>query len=242
MLRSEIIQVVREDFLDDISDAQAGTDLTVEAVSDTRLLRWIQEAEREACRRTYNLIRDDENMSHVLVTGVRWYDIDRSILRISSATLDSTILEHTTEAALDRDVTGWRDYEAGMPSSFYLHRHRLYLDRAPSSSENGLVLALSVWREPMEPGILDEEPEIPSVHHQALAFWGAYRYFLLPDPHIRDDARALYFLKQFEDVFGPARSASLLEFKLEDPGWSDVGMGGYSHSWPGIPATDITSF
>lgn len=242
MTRAELIQVVREDLLDDTADAQAGTDLIVDAVSDTRLLRWLQEAEREACRRTYNLIWDDTSFELRLETGVRSYPLDGGILRIKAVRYGTTLLEHTTEAALDRDVTGWRDYAAGAPTAFYLQRHQLYLDRAPTVTENGTLLPLEVWREPLDGGILDDEPEIPTSQHEALANWAAYRYFLLPDPHIRDDARALYFLQQFESTFGPAKSAALLAFKLEDPGWSDLGTGGYSSSWPGTTATDLTSF
>lgn len=243
MTRAELIQVVREDFLDDISDAQAGTDLVVQAVSDTRLLRWLLEGEREACRRTDDLILDGTSFELRLATGVQSYDLDPGILRIKAVRHGTALLEHTTEAALDRDVSGWRDYAAGAPTAFYLTRHRLTLDRAPSAAENGTHLGLAVWREPLDGGTLDEEPEIPAQMHRDLIAWAAYRYFLLPDPHIRDDARALYFLQQFEAVFGPPRTAALLTFKLEDPGWSDIGTGGYSSAWPATTTTDeLTSF
>lgn len=241
MTRSELILALREEFLDDISDAQAGTDLTVQLVSDARLVRWLMDGEREACRRRFNLILDD-TFRITLRTGVRSYRLDSLILRIKSIYYDGVLLTHTTEPALDRDVTGWRDYDGGAPTAFYINNHNLFLDRTPTATENGTIMSLAVWREPYTSDDVEEEPEIPSSQHYALLNWAAYRYFLMPDSHIRDDTRAMFFLKQFEEAFGPARSAEILEFKLEDPVWSDIGNGGYSHSWPGVPATDITSF
>lgn len=241
MTRSELILATREELLDDVADAQAGTDLTVQAVSDARLGRWLLEGEREACRRRFNLIFDDAPRI-TLRTGIRSYRLDSLILRLQSVYYNGVRLVHTTEQALDRDVTGWRDYEDGAPTAFYINNHRLILDHTPTTTENGTLLSLSVWREPHTSDDLEEEPEIPASLHHALTNWAAYRYFLMPDPHIRDDARAVFFLQQFELAFGPARSAALLEFKLEDPGWSDIGTGGYRAIWPATASTDLTSF
>jgi hypothetical protein len=177
-----------------------------------------------------------------LVAGIRSYLLDGRILRLLGCTYGTVTLTHTTEAALDRDAAGWRVADAGAPTACYIQNHRLYLDRTPSATEEGGTLRLRVGREPLGNASLETSPEIPASHHAALAYWAAYRYFLMPDPHLRDDARALYFLQQFEQAFGPARSAASLEFRLEDPGWSDLGNGGYRDHWHSSGTTELTSF
>ena len=242
MTREELIAIVREELLDDVSDAVAGTDATVLAVSDARIARWLGEGEREACRRMGTLLMDASSpfCAITLVAGQRDYPLDPRILRMGRVLYGATTLTWTTEAALDRDSYGWRDYAAGAPQAFYLSRRRLFLDRAPSATEAGSELRLIVWREPLAAMLTD--PEIPATYHEALTHWAAYRYFLRPDPHTRDDARAAFYLQAFEQVFGPAKSAEMLEFKLEDPGWTFVCNGGYTQSWHGATSTELTEF
>lgn len=230
MIRAQIVQIVREEYLDDVADtgsAQEGE--SVYATSTRQLVRWCGEAEREACRRGDCKLIYDETTSTVceitLVESQRSYALHSSVLRLEKMLYDSAIVEKTTEEQLDESVTGWRSYSEGAPQAYYVKNRTLYLDRAPSSTEAGGTLTLHVWREPLAVPKENEEPEIPPQYHEQLAHWMVFRAKSRADTATYDLEGASVALGAFESAFGRSIGVRVLDRLLESPGFLQHTLG-----------------
>lgn len=69
MKRAQIVQIVREEYLDDVADMDSPQDAEkVYSLTTRQLVRWCGEAEREACRRRDCKLIYDETTSAVCST------------------------------------------------------------------------------------------------------------------------------------------------------------------------------
>jgi hypothetical protein len=202
VLASALRDIVREDLLDDASDADAGYDSDARW-SDTFLLRQIGEAQRQACyRKDLRHLYDTETSaicSIAVVAGTQSYALDRRILRLHEVRLGDRVLAHTSRARLDEVGHGWRSTAlTRTPDSFFVTARTLTLDAMPAVAG---TLALSVWREPLaDPAATDalewlDEPEM-------LGHWVAHRAFMIPDEDLYDPERAAMHLALFNQTFG----------------------------------------
>jgi hypothetical protein len=221
MLAEELIQVIREDYLDDVTAPCAGDDEDAPyAFSDATLLRHLAEAERQACRRRdCKHILDattDEVCALTLVEGKRAYLLDPRVLRIERAVIGHASLVHTTIAALDSGNRNWRRTPNGTPVAFVIEGRYLALDRAPDAALDGETLALTVWREPLEPLEIGAEPEYPG-EHQALVHWACHMAYSRRDEDLYNPAAAAEHLALFERAYGPAVEARVRAELLRVP-------------------------
>lgn len=234
MERSELIRIVREELLDDVDDCLVEGD-EIDRWGDAALLRWSGEAERQACRRgdlRHIYDEDTEALCRItLALGVTTYVLDRRVLRLDEARLaDGTVLKHTTRTGLDLLCPTWRTAQAGPPRAFFIQGRRLRLDRPPSAAEDGAVLTLALWREPLVTSGDDLTSatafELP--HEIApLKHWMAYEAFSKRDEDLRDDSQAAKHLALFERAYGPALEQGVLQHKLETPPVLTVHAGRY---------------
>jgi hypothetical protein len=205
MLASELMSIIREDLLDDVSDADAGYESDARW-SDAFLLRQINEAQRQACyrgdlRHLYDA-ETDELCSLPLTFGVRSYVLDPRILRLEEVRLGSRVLAHTSRARLDETGINWRSMTSAAPSMFFLHGRTLILDAPPT----GGALALSIWREPIDS--VTEEDELEWLDEpEKLGHWVAHKAFMIPDEDLHDAKRAAMHLELFNLTFGVPTSA-----------------------------------
>jgi hypothetical protein len=224
MTRSELIRIVREELLDDVDDClDAGEE--IDRWSAAALLRWSGEAERQACRRgDLRHIFDDSTEAVCRLTlelGVTAYLLDPRVLRIDEVhRADGVRLEHTTRAGLDLLCPTWRTAQAGPPRAFFIQGRRLRLDRPPSAAEDGTVLSLSLWREPLvtygESLTTDTAFELPH-EIEPLKHWMAYEAFSVRDEDLGDNSQAAKHLALFERAYGPAMEQGVIQHKLEAP-------------------------
>ena len=151
MKNTELIAVVREDYLDDVPD------IAVPTAADYRwssafILRNLNQGEREAADRG-NLFFDDSTTSIcsiALVDGTALYSLDRRIKRVVRCVFDNLTLKHTTERALDADYAGWRDYESGVPKQFVTYADRtIRFVPAPGADQDAENATLDVYRLPL---------------------------------------------------------------------------------------------
>jgi hypothetical protein len=198
VLASALISIVREEFLDDVSDAVAGYEADARW-SDSFLLRLVGQAQRQACYRSDLRHLYDATTAAIctipIVSGTQGYALDPRILRLHEVLLDTTPLLHTSQARLDETGYGWC-------ATFFVHQRTLYLDTIPTSG----TLHLSVWREPLEDPGIDDTLEWTS-DPEALGHWVAYRAFLVPDEDLNDKDRAAFHLEQFNAAFGAPTTA-----------------------------------
>jgi hypothetical protein len=231
MTAADLMTIVREDFLFDVSNSVDGTDAEG-GWSNDFILRQIGEAQRQACYRQDLRHLFDSTTEAIcqipLVAGTQSYALDPRILRIQSLVYDGTVLPQTTQARLDDSGRDWRNATSGSPRAFFVTGRTLTLDRPPGTG----VLALEVWREPLATPAMYDELEWPT-DQEKLGHWVAYRAFLRN--LVEEDTVALSdrHLALFTMAFGaevPAKARmELLAYPdlLLSPGYNEGWGGGF---------------
>ena len=215
MTPADLIQIVRQDFLDDVSDAVDGPDSDA-TWSNEFLLRQVGEAQRQACyRQDLRHLFDDttEAICEItLASGTQSYALDSRILRIHDAQYGGEAVVHTTQDALDRAFHDWRTL-TGAPEQFFIRGRMLTLDRIPGTAEDGETLALSVWREPLATPGMNDDLEW-TLDPEKLGHWVAHRAFMRPNlskeaPGLSKQHRDLFDLAFGREVPAAARAELL---------------------------------
>ena len=218
MTAAELLAILREDYLDDASAAEAGYAEDARW-SDAFLLRRLSEAEREACRRQdLRHIFDDTTQCICQITttgGTATYNLDSRILRIQQVRLDDgNPLTHVSQAQLESSGYDWRGASSGTPCRFFVTGRRLTLECPPISSG---TLYLSVWRDPLYPiETTTDEFEWPG-DQEKLCHWAAYRAFARPEEDSSRLDLAKFHKDQFDLEFGPQLASRVRQDLLEHP-------------------------
>lgn len=211
MTAGELLAIIRADYLDDAIEPYLWP--------DTALLREIGRAQQQACyRQDLRHLFDADTFKLTVTEGVRTYPLDASILRLEEVAFDGTQITHTTRADLDAYHRGWRNNAAGTPLRFYVTGRTLFLDRDPGPDQDGLLLTLQVWREPltlpldmMEGDDLEWESD-----QEQLAHWVCFKAYSRRDEDTYDKDKSLEHLALFNATFGaevPAQArAELLAY------------------------------
>lgn len=190
---------------------------------DRDAIAFLNEAEREACRRG-DLLLEDRNpgMCQIPVkAGAQVPNLNDFWLRLTRAEWtepaadagsdpqrrELTII--TDREVLDRRYGGLWRYEQGCPEWLLVEGDKLRIVQAPSA--DGLLL-VEGYRLPLQEFAKpDDEPEIPTVHHRELVNWAIKLAFERPDSETRDPGRAKLAEDRFEAYFGPRKDSQLLQ-------------------------------
>jgi hypothetical protein len=214
MYMEELIQIVREDYLDDVADTDDDSDLRW---SDSFLRRALAKAEREACRRT-DLLFDDSTSTVTqitLATDTDSYTYNNKITRIDSVIYDDEPLDQKTEAELvEEHGEGWRT-DTGEPTAYVVRGGKIRFYPTPTSSESGDIVYLEVFRLPLVP--FTTSPEIPEEHHEDLCPYAAYLAWKRRDEDTFDPGKASEMLAEFTATFGTLDDAAIRRHRLEQP-------------------------
>ena len=188
--------------------------------SDEQLVRYLNEAIRQACVRARLLVESTHPMCAIaIVAGQDRYQLDPSVIIVRRAALrsrPSDPLFRTNTASLDRFRCNWRD-EQGRPEFAVTDQQgagRLLL-LTPKPTETD-TLDLTVLRYPTEDEELvadddTSEPVIALEHHEALVHWVCHRAFRSADQEASNTSRANDKLALFEEHFGPMPTAAQLQ-------------------------------
>lgn len=225
MIAKEIIQFLREDILDDIKLPYLWP--------DPELLRFVNYAEVQACRRAHLLIDDTTAndsgtaatagtlgqkplCSLSLVAGQAVYNLSPKILMVKRCQLigmSYPLVGPLTYAEADEWMAGWRGTSGtvgtsgsgGFPSG-YLNEpgNTITFLLAPSASGTANLI---VSRLPLMSFGLDGSPEIPESYHEGLLNWAAHLAYMKPDSETFNPGRAQIYEKLFTDQFGPLPDA-----------------------------------
>lgn len=222
----QLVAVVRSDYLDD----RQGAGSSEGKVDDDQLIRWLAEAEAEACRRK-DLIYDETNATDssstplaeiTLASGTRAYSFSKKITRIEAVWYvdgggNQRKLTQVGRGDLDRKHPAWR-VTTGQPFYFFVRGRDIYPLPFPSSMEDGHTLKLEVYRTPLNPvADLDDEFEIDEEWEEGLAYWAAHRTFMNLDEDLEDPQGQGFFYSKFEEVFGPPMPSAIRRNILEEP-------------------------
>lgn len=207
---SELITILREDYLsdtfegwEDASDAEKNDQFLW---SDKALLRYITEAQRQACNRTDFLYDDDDTFAVTLVAGNPSYALDPKIVYIEQVTFDATKdVIHMSKAQFQTDFPTWRtDSGMGDMELHYVMRgHKLRIHPIPDVLDAGKILTFDVYHLPLENVTsCTDELVIPDEYQRDLIWWVLYEAYSKQDADGYDRDKGLMYLKQFNQAFG----------------------------------------
>jgi hypothetical protein len=226
MQAGDLIAIIREDDLDDVTDPCAAEgDDSAYAWSDLVLLRHLAEAQRQAChRRDLRVIRDQTTPATCeipLLADQGAYALDHRVLRIDRARVgpwtSGIDLLHTTSTQLNNADIRWRTRVGSTPAMFIVEGNIIVLHPKPDATLAGEKLRLAVWREPLLDALeADDELELPG-DQRLLGHWVCYRAYSRRDEETYNPKAAAEHLALFERAFGPPVEARVREELLRVP-------------------------
>lgn len=219
---------------------------------DEDCLVWLSEAEREAALRARLIYEhvNPELSTITLVPNQASYSIDPRWFAVEAVALDRTAsmpgsrikplspvnsLQATSRGVRSGGSTPpipnqpWWFYETGngRVEAFAVDGQTLTLFGTPDTTFDPTqypgVIRLAGYRLPLyDIEDISDEPEIPAMHHEGLAYWMLYRHFARKDEEIQDEARSERYLAKFEQRFGPRPTAVQLRNFAERRRWTTV--------------------
>lgn len=212
MTFEELLQAAREELRDTV-----GSDDSDFALTRSTALRYFNEAESEACRRSRLLI-DTETAAIctiAIVAGQAVYVLDERVVKILSADLvgRSAPLFRTFRNDMP---AGWKDHTGSVQAwvnDYATGKIRLY--RIPD--EDGVV-KLEVQRTPLVAMDADDSrPEIASRYHYALVPYVVAKIRGNDDSEMYDPRKAALAMAEFDKEFGVKRSANSEAYEASQP-------------------------
>lgn len=213
MTLEQLLSSLREDRLDDCAEPHLW--------SDERLVEYLNDAVRQVCLRQRALI---ESVNPAvcrlpLLAGARFAKLHPAVLSVRSAHLVDDADPHyhvrmrgTTMRRAERECDRWRYSDDARPQWWIpdVQDGYLYFSGAP---DRDCVLALNVWRTPLEdelldPDDLDASPVIGEAWHADLLDWATYKAFDKKDAETIDVQRGGQALAMFDAKIGRLPSAT----------------------------------
>jgi len=189
------------------------------AWADTRLLGYLSEGQDKFCEDT-GYFGDIANYSLTLATGVAVYAVPARAIQIID------IWDGTRR--LGKVLTGEavaQDSAPGRPTHWQTDQTTgfIKLTPTPTTTENGIVLPLHVWRYSLV-DLIDGEPEIPGRFRRACIEWAAYKAFMHHDAEAQDPVKAADHLAAYrsytaDGVRALRRAHGLETFVSTDPAY-----------------------
>lgn len=205
----------------------ATQDLVAPYLWDTAdVVRWLEEAEREACVRGRLLHEaSDPDVCEIrAVPGEVVYPLNPALYELTHlAYLDTgetrrRPLKLVSTEYLDAAVSGWRDRTGRVE---YAVQGDTSLRLVPRPTEPGVVL-LEGYRLPRQ-SLGSACFEIHEAHHRNLLDWALFRAFSVPDAETLDLERSAAAEKAFTDYFGDRPGSDLRRQTREDVPQCNVG-------------------
>jgi len=233
MLLTELISVLRNQYLDDVAEPYLW--------SDAELIRYIAQAQNEACERAHLLV--DQSTPAIcqipVQVGVTGYLLSDKVLLVKGAAFgtsadQSYALTQTTRSRLDQTHPGWRNH-TGNPR-YYICEDNGEITIIPASlgttGTNGTTSTsgtsgtafLQVARYPLNDlslastagtgtaGLGVTYPEIPAQYHLKMLSWAVRLAFLKNDSETFNLAKAEKYEAIFDRDFGRPLSARTKQF------------------------------
>lgn len=224
--KADLIRIVRDEYLDDVSDNPDQNEADYRW-STSFLTRALGRAETVACQSS-KLIFDSTTTAVTqitLVTDTASYSYHDKITQIGAVIYDDEPLIQKTERELvDEEGEEWRT-ETGEPTSFIIKGRTIRFFPAPTSTENGGIVYLEVYRLPMN--AFADALEIPEEQHENLCAYVAYLAYNRRDEDTYNPEKANEMKMDFESVFGRPVKASVRRHHLEQPRNTSFRSGGY---------------
>lgn len=225
MLGQELVFELRSYILDDVQIPYLWKDL--------ELLRFLNYAEVQACRRSQLLIDSTTSNDNgtaatagtlgqkslcnlPLVSGQSVYNLSPKVLQIKRCQLlgmSYPLVGPISYDEADEWISGWMGTSGtvgtcgsdGFPSS-YLNEPGNTITFILAPGKSGTA-NLTVSRLPLSPFTLSTSPEIPEVYHEGLMNWAAHLAYLKNDSETFNAGQSKYYEDLFTAQFGPLPDA-----------------------------------
>jgi len=195
MTFEELIQIMREDFLNDIVKPYIW--------SDDNLFRNLIQAEVEACRRAKLII--DTSKTIDLSAGVSSYSLPIGILTIDSARVEGKPVSQITQPEFEYYYNDAVNLPDGFPK-FFMIPNNTTIEVVPVPKED-YTMKLIVSRLPITNRTYIDEPEIPGYTHYHLIYGALATCYAKQDTDTYNNKKAAEFDALFSKQFGDPISA-----------------------------------
>jgi hypothetical protein len=224
MLLTELVKILRRQYLDDVAEPYLW--------DDDDCVSYIKQAENEACERA-NLIIDDSTSAicqFPVLTGVIGYSLSDKVLLVKRCSFGTSFdhaypLTQATRSRLDETHPGWGK-RPGQPMAYICEDNGEITIVPPTGGTAGTAgtVFLQVSRYPINTLTLNSTagtgtaglgityPESPAQYHIKMLSWAAHLAFLKNDSETFNLAKAEKFERDFDRDFGKALSAKVKTF------------------------------
>lgn len=215
MQASELMKIVREDYLDDTK-----SDLLWD---DQSLLRKITEAQRQACNRTDFIYDDSSILAKIkLVDGKPSYSFSSKITVIERFIWDGITIQKKSKDTLDRENPTWRTETGlkGKTAYVLIQGRNIRMTPTPTADDIAIspYLYLECYRLPLNDiSGGDQCFEIPDEFVPNLKYWVLHEAYKKQDADTYDQERSDYFLSRFNAAFGNPVPANVRVHQFEAP-------------------------
>ena len=225
MIGQEMVTHMRESILDDVAIPYKW--------EDPELMRYLNYAEVQACRRAHLIIDDltaNDNgtaatagtlgqkplCSLTVVAETAMYYLSPKILMVKRCQLKSMttpLIGPVSYPELDDLMSGWRGTSgtvgtagSGGNPNYFLNEptNTITFIRSPSLSDTAYLV---VSRLPLTPFTLFNSPEIEEKHHEGLMNWAVHLAYMKNDSDCLDLNQARVYEQRFIMEFGPLPDA-----------------------------------
>lgn len=186
---------------------------------DDEVILYINEAEREAARRSRCLTDSlDPEICYLPVkAGQSVYKLDKRILYVRRMKTDKhdRLLTPVRAHLLECHDNKWESRTGRVENVVMDHNSRsVTLYRVPSEDQ---TIRMTVVRLPVRKmASLSDEPEIPEEYHLAMLNYAYYLAYSKQDVEGNSEDRAQMFYNRFEAEFGPKYLSSALQEEFEN--------------------------
>lgn len=212
MVLLDLVKHLRQSLLDDTGGSNVSWEDIVEDTASEAQLRWsneeltrfINEAEKQACRSALLLKSADPTFSITVVAGTATYSLDSRIIKIKGIYLSSSGRELIKTDYEDLLPMGdWRS-KTGIPTHYIEDIESGDITLYPKPSAND-TLNLLVYRLPMVPMSWDlaeiDTPDIKEEHQLAMLNYAAFLAYNKDEANTFDPQRAEYYRQLFVQEF-----------------------------------------
>lgn len=214
MTFSDLILILRQDYLDDAEEPYLW--------SNAALLRYLREAEKQACMRG-NLLFDKTTPSVceiALTNGVQSYAFSPKLTKITAVFWHGQPVTHTTPDNLDALLPTWRiaDGTSIQNKALYyvIQGRNINLAPIPNTADALLSpLRIEGYRLPISDEA--ETPEIPEEFHHDLIYYALHKAYAKNDSDTKDELKAKEHLFYFDALYGAEVTSKVRQHQFEQP-------------------------
>ncbi len=228
MALTGIIAVIVSDLRVRLRDNPADTSLC--KWSDDELLVYLNEGERELCRRAK--ILEDRTTAAVciitLATGISSYSLHIKIIDVNEDAVfsyDGSLLKKRTLKWLDENRPTWRS-ETGAPTDFVISPDgKILVTSTPTVTYNTKTISLVVKRLPLlDLSAANTTPEVDARYYEDIKIWALHLAYLKQDAETKNESKAIYYEKQFALRVGDIIPANIERIERTEPDNLQIGI------------------